>query len=254
VPPFGDLADPVVVAGLAAEGEEAGWHGIFLWDHLHWRAPVRQVADPWITLAAAAAATERLQLGPMVTPLARRRPAKVARETVTLDWLSGGRLTLGVGLGSNRFGGELSATGEQLDDRRRGQMLDEALEILTAAWSGQRVYHHGEHYTLTGAHCEPRPSPIPPVMVGGSGEKFLLRVVARDDRPEHLLEQLRQGEPDERGIRHERLPVLVREIAQAYPGGECVEQRQLHSPVAEWGGVCGHSTLQPVAQATSFAT
>jgi alkanesulfonate monooxygenase SsuD/methylene tetrahydromethanopterin reductase-like flavin-dependent oxidoreductase (luciferase family) len=157
VPPFGDLADPVVVAGLAAEGEEAGWHGIFLWDHLHWRAPVRQVADPWITLAAAAAATERLQLGPMVTPLARRRPAKVARETVTLDWLSGGRLTLGVGLGSDRFGGELSATGEQLDDRRRGQMLDEALEILTAAWSGQRVYHHGEHYTVDGVQFLPRP-------------------------------------------------------------------------------------------------
>ena len=76
VPPFGDLADPVVVARLAAEAEQAGWHGVFLWDHLCWRAPVRQVADPWITLAAAATATERLRLGPMVIPLARRRLAK----------------------------------------------------------------------------------------------------------------------------------------------------------------------------------
>ena len=133
VPLFGDLADPAVVARLAAEAEEAGWHGFFVWDHLCWRAPVRPVADPWITLAAIASATERLRLGPMVTPLARQRLAKVARETVTLDWLSGGRLTLGAGLGSDRFGGELSATGEQLDDRRRGQMLDEALQILTAA-------------------------------------------------------------------------------------------------------------------------
>jgi len=65
----------------------------------------------------------------MVRPLARRRPVKVARETATLDMLSGGRLTLGVGLGSDRFGGEFSAVGEQTDDRRRGQMLDEALEI-----------------------------------------------------------------------------------------------------------------------------
>ena len=115
------------------------------------------VADPWITLAAVAAATERLQLGPMVTPLARQEPAKVARETVTLDWLSGGRLTLGAGLGSDRFGGELSATGEQLDDRRRGQMLDEALQILTAAWSGESVCHRGEHYTVNGVRFLPRP-------------------------------------------------------------------------------------------------
>jgi Luciferase-like monooxygenase len=106
--------DPVAVARLAAEAEEAGWHGVFVWDHLRWRAPVRQVADPWITLAAIATATERMRLGPMVTPLARRRPAKVARETATLDRLSDGRLTLGVGLGSDRFGGELSMTGEQL--------------------------------------------------------------------------------------------------------------------------------------------
>ena len=74
LPLFDDLADPVTVARLATEAEEAGWHGFFVWDHLSWRAPVREVADPWITLAAAATATERLRLGPMVTPLARRRP------------------------------------------------------------------------------------------------------------------------------------------------------------------------------------
>ena len=118
LPLFDELADPLVVARLAAEAEEAGWHGCFVWDQLRWRAPVRQVADPWITLAAIATATERLRLGPMVTPLARRRPAKVARETATLDLLSGGRLILGVGIGSDRFAAELSRTGEQLDDRR----------------------------------------------------------------------------------------------------------------------------------------
>ena len=134
---------PVVVARLAGEAENAGWHGIFVWDHLRWRAPVRLVADAWITLAAVAAATERVRLGPMITPLARRRPVKVARETVTLDRLSGGRLTLGAGLGSDRFGSELSKTGEETGDRRRGQMLDESLDILAAAWSGELVHHHG---------------------------------------------------------------------------------------------------------------
>ena len=182
LPLFDDLADPVVVARLAAEAEEAGWHGVFVWDHLSWRAPVRQVADPWITLAAIAAATEHLRLGPMVTPLARRRPAKVARETATLDVLSGGRLTFGVGLGSDRFGGELSATGEQLDDRQRGQMLDEALEILTAAWSGQPVHHRGEHYTVDGIQFLPRPPSSPGCRCGSRGSPANSRPLRRAAR------------------------------------------------------------------------
>jgi alkanesulfonate monooxygenase SsuD/methylene tetrahydromethanopterin reductase-like flavin-dependent oxidoreductase (luciferase family) len=169
LPLFGELADPAVVAGLAAEAEEAGWHGFFVWDNLRWRAPVRQVADPWITLAAVASVTRRLRLGPIVTPLGRRRPAKVARETATLDRLSAGRLVLGAGLGSNRFDAELSATGEELDDRRHGQMLDEALQILTAAWSGEPVSHHGAHYTIDGIQFLPRPVQQPgvPVWIGG---------------------------------------------------------------------------------------
>ncbi|MCA2229496.1 LLM class flavin-dependent oxidoreductase [Nonomuraea aurantiaca] len=98
LPLFDDLADPRVVARLAADAEEAGWDGCFVWDQLCWRAPVQQVGDPWIALAAIATKTERLRLGPMVSPLPRRRPAKVARETAALDRLSGGRLTLGVGM------------------------------------------------------------------------------------------------------------------------------------------------------------
>jgi alkanesulfonate monooxygenase SsuD/methylene tetrahydromethanopterin reductase-like flavin-dependent oxidoreductase (luciferase family) len=91
LPIFDELADPATVARLAAEAEEAGWHGVFVWDHLRWREPAVEVADSWITLAAVATATGRVRLGPMVTPLARRRPVKVARETATLDRLSGGR-------------------------------------------------------------------------------------------------------------------------------------------------------------------
>lgn len=153
-------------------------------DHLRWRAPIRQVADPWITLAAIATATERLRLGPMVTPLARRRPPKVARETATLDRLSGGRLILGVGLGSDRFADELRATGEELDDRRRGQMVDESLEILTAAWSGRPVHHHSRHYTVDGISFLPRPVQRPgvPVWVAGlPGNAEPLRRAARYD-------------------------------------------------------------------------
>ena len=156
-PLFDELADPALVARLTAEAEEAGWDGVFVWDHVRWREPVVDVADTQIALAAIAAATERIRVGPMVTPLARRRPAKVARETATLDHLSGGRLTFGVGLGSDEFGSEYTITGEELDGRTRAAMLDEALEILQAAWSGELVRHRGEHYTVDAMRFLPRP-------------------------------------------------------------------------------------------------
>ena len=182
LPLFDELADPATVARLSFEAEEAGWHGLFVWDHVRWPEPVLAVADPWITLAAVATATERVRLGPMVTPLARRRPVKVARETATLDQLSGGRLTLGVGLGSDRFAGEYSITGEELDDRRRGQMLDESLDILAAAWSGEPVHHRGDHYTVDSMRFLPRPVQRPgvPVWVAGFyGNPRPLRRAAR---------------------------------------------------------------------------
>jgi alkanesulfonate monooxygenase SsuD/methylene tetrahydromethanopterin reductase-like flavin-dependent oxidoreductase (luciferase family) len=169
IPLFDELADPTLVAHLGAEAEEAGWDGVFVWDQMRWREPVVGVADPQITLAAIASATERIRLGPMVTPLARRRPAKVARETATLDRLSDGRLTLGVGLGSDRFASEYSITGEEVDDRRRAGMLDEALDILQAAWSGELVRHRGEQYTVDAMRFRPRPMQRPgiPIWVAG---------------------------------------------------------------------------------------
>jgi len=169
IPPFDALADPAVVARLCVEAEEAGWHGVFVWDNLRFVEPVVDVADPWIMLAAMATLTERIRLGPLVTPLARRRPVKVARETATLDRLSGGRLTLGVGLGSDSFASEYSMTGEEVDDRRRAAMLDESLEILAAAWSGEPVHHRGGHYTVDGMPFLPRPVQRPgvPVWVAG---------------------------------------------------------------------------------------
>lgn len=182
LPLFEDLADPRVVARLAADAEAAGWHGCFVWDQVYWRSPFRQIADPWITLAAIATATERLRLGPMVSPLPRRRPAKVARETATLDRLSGGRLTLGVGIGSDRFGGELSKTGEELDDRTRGRMLDESLQILAAAWTGDPVRHRGEHYVVDDVEFLPRPMQRPGVPVWAAGFPGNIKPIRRAAR------------------------------------------------------------------------
>src|SRR5580700_5342393 len=135
VAPFGELADPRVLAELAAAAEARGWDGFFVWDHIVYRAPVRAVADPWVALAAIACATSRVRLGPMITPLPRRRVHKVARETVTLDLLSSGRLTLGVGLGSPR-NGEFGPFGEVEDPRERARLLDQGLDDLTGYWAG----------------------------------------------------------------------------------------------------------------------
>jgi alkanesulfonate monooxygenase SsuD/methylene tetrahydromethanopterin reductase-like flavin-dependent oxidoreductase (luciferase family) len=136
IAPFDELVEPRVVADLAASAEAQGWDGVFVWDHIRYREPVRAVADPWIVLSAIACATSTLRIGPMVTPLARRRVQKLARETVTLDHLSGGRLTLGVGLGSDNSG-ELAPFGEETDPRARAKLLDDGLERLTAMWAGE---------------------------------------------------------------------------------------------------------------------
>jgi alkanesulfonate monooxygenase SsuD/methylene tetrahydromethanopterin reductase-like flavin-dependent oxidoreductase (luciferase family) len=136
VAPFNELADPRLLAQLAADAEAAGWDGFFLWDHIVYGAPVRDVLDPWVALAAIAMTTERVRIGPLVTPIPRRRPQKVARETVTLDLLSGGRTVLGVGIGSDTFG-ELSPFGDPSDPRELGRLLDEGLAKVMTYWSGE---------------------------------------------------------------------------------------------------------------------
>jgi alkanesulfonate monooxygenase SsuD/methylene tetrahydromethanopterin reductase-like flavin-dependent oxidoreductase (luciferase family) len=134
--PFDELADPPLLVALAMRAEERGWDGVFLWDHILWRPPVRAVADAWVALSAIAARTNRIRLGPLVTPLSRRRVHKVARETATLDLLSHGRLILGVGLGSSN-NNELQQFGEVVDARERARRLDDGLSRLTEFWAGE---------------------------------------------------------------------------------------------------------------------
>ena len=168
LPIFGELSDPRIIAGLAAEAEAAGFDGVFVWDHVQYRAPATHVADPWTTLAAMAVGTERVRIGPLVTPLPRRRPHIVARQATGIDQLSGGRLVLGVGTGRDSAR-ELSAFGEELDDGTRGAMLDEALDVVTALWSGEEVRHEGAHYAADGVTFRPTPvqQPRVPVWVAG---------------------------------------------------------------------------------------
>lgn len=183
LPLFDELAEPWAATRLAVEAEALGWDGFFVWDHIAYRSPVVALADPWLMLAVIASTTTAIRLGPMVTPLPRRRPAKVARETATLDRLSRGRLTLGVGIGGDGSG-ELSSTGEQEDERVRGEMLDESLEVLAKAWSGQPMQHRGKHYRVDGPSFQPTPrqQPGPPIWVAARyGNRAPLARAARFD-------------------------------------------------------------------------
>ncbi len=167
IPNFGEYADVRRLAELAKEAEENGWDGFFLWDHMHWTQ--QPMVDPWVALAAMAAATSRIRLGTMVTPMARRRPWKLARETVTLDHLSGGRLILGVGLGSPAEE-EFTRLGEEADDRARARKLDEGLAVLAGLWSGEPFSFEGDEFQIDGATFLPRPLQRPriPIWVAGA--------------------------------------------------------------------------------------
>ncbi len=184
IPPYGDLADPAALVDLAITAERAGWDAVFLWDHVLRRPDdPQETADPWVAMAAMAVATERVRLGPMVTPITRRRPIKLARECTTLDHLSGGRLTLGLGLGVDTTR-ELSAFGEVVDARERGVRLDEGAELLSRLWSGKEVDFHGEHFIADRVTALPRPAQQPRIPMWfaarGPARKPVLRAARYD--------------------------------------------------------------------------
>jgi alkanesulfonate monooxygenase SsuD/methylene tetrahydromethanopterin reductase-like flavin-dependent oxidoreductase (luciferase family) len=164
LPPFGTFGDVNLLLDLAREAEQAGWDGFFMWDHLLFEEDVPFV-DTWLALAAIAVSTERMRIGPLVTPVPRRRPWKLAREAVTLDHLSGGRLVLGVGLGID-FWREFGAfSGEASTDAERAELLDDGIEILVRLWSGESVSFAGARSSIEAVRFLPRPHQRPRVPI-----------------------------------------------------------------------------------------
>jgi alkanesulfonate monooxygenase SsuD/methylene tetrahydromethanopterin reductase-like flavin-dependent oxidoreductase (luciferase family) len=159
--------DPRTTAELAALAEQHGWDGVFTWDAI--AIGTMEAYDPWVVMAAMAMRTERVQLGAIVTPPSRRRPWKLARETMTLDVLSNGRLILPVGLGAlddAAFGN----VGEPTDARTRSELLDESLAILDGLWSGESFAFAGRHYRFGAMIFRPVPVQRPriPIWVVGA--------------------------------------------------------------------------------------
>jgi alkanesulfonate monooxygenase SsuD/methylene tetrahydromethanopterin reductase-like flavin-dependent oxidoreductase (luciferase family) len=169
----GEFADPDALATLAREAESAGWDGFFTWDHIATASSPRGQAaaaepliDTWVALTVIAMSTERIRFGPRVTPLPRRRPWKLARETASLDRLSGGRLILGVGAGFPPIvDAEFARFGEPADARVRAERLDEGLDVLAGLWSGQPFSYHGQHYQVDDVTFLPTPVQAPRIPV-----------------------------------------------------------------------------------------
>jgi len=175
---IGTYSDPRAVVALAEEAEQVGWEALLVWDHLGfvWGPPA---ADPWVTLAAVAARTSSLVLGTNVTPVPRRRPQVLAHQVATLDVLSDGRAVFAAGIGG--ITSEFTSFGEEGDARVRAEMLDEGLEVLRALWSGDRVDHHGRHYSVERVTLAPRPLQARlPIWVGGNSARALRRAARYD--------------------------------------------------------------------------
>ncbi|WP_326691644.1 MULTISPECIES: LLM class flavin-dependent oxidoreductase [unclassified Streptomyces] len=171
IPNFGDFADARAVATVATAAEQAGWDGLFVWDHVVHDKRKRRgqpFGDPWMLLTAAALATSRIRLGTLVTPVARRRPQQLARQVATLDTLSGGRVVFGAGLGGP-VEDEFGSFGEPTDPVVLAERLDEGLDLLNRFWTGEQVNHHGRHYEVRDVTLLPATvqRPRPPVWVAG---------------------------------------------------------------------------------------
>ncbi|MFK5648019.1 LLM class flavin-dependent oxidoreductase [Ornithinimicrobium sp. LYQ121] len=158
------MDEPCGLVELGVAAEANGWDGVFLWHHVvgtpDFAVPM---SDAWVLLGALAVRTERVLLGTTVTALPRHQPQEVARQTVTLDRLSGGRMVLGVGLGEPPS--EYTALGRSADRSRLAAMLDEGLDVVSGLWSAQPFSHHGAHYTLDGVQFLPPPLQQPRIPV-----------------------------------------------------------------------------------------
>ena len=168
LPNFGRASNPQTLVDLATEAEGSGWDGFFLWNHiLEWEKRV-PIYDSFTVLAAMAVQTTRIRLGTTVTALPRVKPWEVARQTVALDHLSHGRLTLGVGLGTKESC-DYERFGESADNKILAEKLDESLKIISGLWTGKPFSYRGKHYSLGKTTFLPPTLQKPriPVWVGG---------------------------------------------------------------------------------------
>jgi hypothetical protein len=196
------------IGELAHQAEQAGWDGVFIPDCISIETktiPAVPFYDPWIALGIVAGRTRRIRFGTMITAMPRRRPWKLARETMTLDHLSNGRFILAVGLGAAADDAGFYKVGEAMDLKTRAELLDEGLEILAGCWSGKPFSFQGKHYQVDQLTLVPTPvqSPRIPVWVVGIWRK--MKSVNRALRWDGIIPQKYKPEPSEMYMKPEEI-------------------------------------------------
>jgi F420-dependent oxidoreductase-like protein len=166
------------IRNVVSECERLGYDAVWLDDHLMCKEAT--ILEPWTTLSALAAQTSRIRLGIMVSAVSHRNPALLAKAAATLDVISGGRVEFGVGAGVQSEEHVAYGFGFGKPSVRIAQ-LEEALEVVRRLWSYPKASFQGKYFTLKDAVCEPKPlqKPHPPIVVGGGGEKYTLKVAAK---------------------------------------------------------------------------
>jgi F420-dependent oxidoreductase-like protein len=169
---------------LVQKAESLGFDSFWVMDHFHQIQNVGQSQEPmlegWTTQAVVAGLTEKIRLGTLVTGIVYRHPSVLAKIGATLDVLSKGRLFMGIGAAWNVD--EATAYGISFPPvKERMQRLEEAVQIIRRMWTEESATFSGKFYQIRDAYCNPKPiqKPHPPIMIGGSGERRTLKIVAK---------------------------------------------------------------------------
>jgi F420-dependent oxidoreductase-like protein len=209
---------------IAVLAEQLGYDSIWVYDHFHNvpRPAHEAVFECWTTMAAISQRTTRIRLGQMVGCNSYRQPSVLAKITSTIDVISGGRLDWGIGAGW--YEKEYRGYGFEFPEPKvRIGMLRECVEIVHSMWTDKETTYEGRYYSLSRAHCDPKPlqDPHPPIWIGGGGPKLTLRVVAR-----HADRSNFGGKPDEFAAKCELLKNHCKDVGRDYD-----EIRKTWSPV-----------------------
>ena len=233
--------------------DRLGYHSVWFNDHLYGiPMPSIPIMEAWTALSAVGAVTARVELGTLVSPIGFRNPALLAKMVATLDQITDGRVI--VGLGSGWFAQEFAGYGIDFPPvQDRLAQLDEGIELMRRMWSEPQVTFDGRYFRTDDVFCEPKPVRRPPILIGGGGEKVLLKLVAKHAdiwnnlavNLEQLAAQGRRAAPPLRGGRRDPATLRISQQTMVVIGSdEADAQSKAEKAMRIYGGHMGTRHLR----------